>query len=185
MRLRRIRPGEGELLRRLRLGALADEPSAFDSTFARERELPAEEWHRRAAAGAAGDSVVTFVAEDGADAVGLVTGLWDGEGTHGAQVVSMWVDRRVRGRGVGRLLLDAVVDWAVRRGAPRAELWVTDGNGPARRLYERAGFVPAGVRAPLDSDPALTGVELFLPLTDGGPAPAREARPGGPARIRP
>ncbi|HEX6472381.1 MAG TPA: GNAT family N-acetyltransferase [Streptosporangiaceae bacterium] len=171
MRLRRIRPDEGELLRRLRLGALADVPSAFDSTLTRERELPAAEWHRRARAGAEGDSAVTFVVEDGTEVVGLVTGLWDGDGEHGAQVVSMWVDRRARGRGIGRLLLDAVVDWAVRRGAPRAELWVTDGNDPARRLYEQAGFVPTGVRAPLDSNPALTGIELVLPRIGERPPP--------------
>jgi ribosomal protein S18 acetylase RimI-like enzyme len=166
MRLRRVRPDESELLRRVRLGALADAPSAFESALPDERALPAEVWERRAAAGAAGDTAVTFVAEDNdGDCVGLVTGLWDGDPDHDAHVVSMWVDRRVRGRGLGRRLLDAAVDWAATRGARQVELWVTEGNEPAWTLYEKAGFAPTGVRAPFGSDPSRIGVQLSRPLT--------------------
>jgi GNAT superfamily N-acetyltransferase len=166
MLIRRVREGESERLRRLRLGALAEAPYAFDSPLEDERALPAEVWERRAAAGAAGDTAVTFFAEDQDDCIGLATGLWEVEGPGRALVVSMWVAPRGRGRGAGRLLLDAVVGWAGERGARQVDLWVTDGNDPARALYEKAGFAPTGERAPLESDPSLIGIRLSRTLAD-------------------
>ena len=44
-----------------------------------------------------------------------------------------------RGRGVGRLLLDALIDLAAAHGLPGLSLSVANDN-PAKRLYERAGF---------------------------------------------
>ena len=52
------------------------------------------------------------------------------------------VDPALRGRGLGRFL----VRWGFRAllslGYERARLWVTEGNLPARRLYDRMGFAP-------------------------------------------
>jgi ribosomal protein S18 acetylase RimI-like enzyme len=78
-------------------------------------------------------------------------------------VISMWVEPSARGRGIGRALLDAVVEWAKERDPSRAiRLSVTDGNDAARRLYERYGFVDTGVTEPLRSNSALTIRELEL-----------------------
>jgi ribosomal-protein-alanine N-acetyltransferase len=52
----------------------------------------------------------------------------------------------LRGRGLGRLLLDRVLREGERMGAPAATLEVRRSNGSALRLYERAGFHVAGVR---------------------------------------
>jgi ribosomal protein S18 acetylase RimI-like enzyme len=49
-----------------------------------------------------------------------------------------------RGRGIGRSLLDAVVDAARERGIHALGLSVSERNLVARRLYERAGFVVVG-----------------------------------------
>jgi GNAT superfamily N-acetyltransferase len=46
-----------------------------------------------------------------------------------------------RGRGVGRMLLQAVEDQARQRGCCRLTLEVLDGNAGARRLYSSFGFV--------------------------------------------
>src|SRR5262249_59106486 len=54
VKVRRIRADEGLALRALRLRALADAPTAFGSTLAREEAFPADGWHERAAGGAAG-----------------------------------------------------------------------------------------------------------------------------------
>jgi GNAT superfamily N-acetyltransferase len=48
-----------------------------------------------------------------------------------------------RGRGLGGVLLDAVLAQARERGHRAVSLSVEDGNG-ARRLYERAGFAVVG-----------------------------------------
>ncbi len=152
--MRRIRPGEWVELRDTRLAALADAPSAFASTTAREAAFGDEEWRERAHAAAEGAERATFLAREGARVVGLVGGFRAGT-VDGAvvELVSMWTDPRHRRRGVGRALVRAVVDWAATTGAERVELWVTQGNAPAQQLYEAMGFVPTGDHQPLPSDP--------------------------------
>jgi PPOX class probable F420-dependent enzyme len=56
--------------------------------------------------------------------------------------LSIGVTPEARGRGVGTLLLAALVDEARRRSVPGLSLSVEDEN-PAARLYRRLGFVPA------------------------------------------
>ena len=53
----------------------------------------------------------------------------------------------LRSRGLGRFLLQCVLEEAERLGAIHATLEVRRSNTAARRLYERAGFHLAGVRA--------------------------------------
>jgi len=50
------------------------------------------------------------------------------------------VDPAERGRGVGRLLLDATLAALDARGAPRVVLSTAERNEPAQRLFARAGF---------------------------------------------
>jgi [ribosomal protein S18]-alanine N-acetyltransferase len=51
-----------------------------------------------------------------------------------------------RGCGLGLWLLLALLDAAVARGAVTSTLEVRVGNTPARKLYEKLGYEPAGVR---------------------------------------
>lgn len=50
------------------------------------------------------------------------------------------VDPGHRGRGVGRMLLDAALAALKTRGAPRVVLSTAEGNDSAQRLFARAGF---------------------------------------------
>ncbi len=50
------------------------------------------------------------------------------------------VDPAHRGRGVGRLLLDATIEALKTRGAPRVVLSTAERNPVAQRLFEHAGF---------------------------------------------
>ena len=50
------------------------------------------------------------------------------------------VDPAHRGRGIGRLLLDATLAALAARGAPRVVLSTAERNEPAQRLFARAGF---------------------------------------------
>lgn len=151
--VRRIRVDEGAVLKSVRLAALADAPSAFGSSYGAEVDQPDEHWTARAAAGASGDAVVTFVATAGESVVGLVGGHRPAPGHDMVELVSMWVSPTQRRAGTGAALVAAVLGWADEIGARRVELWVTRGNDSAKRLYESAGFRPTGDHQLLPSDP--------------------------------
>lgn len=65
---------------------------------------------------------------------------------HHAEIKSMHTAAEVRGRGIGRALVDHVLGVARERGYRRVSL--ETGSGPAfaaaRSLYTRAGFTPCG-----------------------------------------
>jgi ribosomal protein S18 acetylase RimI-like enzyme len=64
---------------------------------------------------------------------------------HVLQICGLAVDPACGRRGIGRALIAAARDQAVRRGARRLTLRVLATNGPARALYAAAGFVVEGV----------------------------------------
>lgn len=163
--IRRIRPTEGQEFRAIRLQALADSPTAFGSTVAETESRPAKYWVARAAAGAAGEDSVLFVAEEADAWVGLVGGFVEGETERDVELISMWVNPSYRGRGVGRQLVEQLLEWASSRGAGRVLLWVTENNVEATSLYRRCGFIPSGDRQPHPSQPALWEQRMLRDLT--------------------
>jgi ribosomal-protein-alanine N-acetyltransferase len=66
-----------------------------------------------------------------------------------------------RGRGAGTALMLEVLKEAARMGAHRATLEVRRSNEAARRLYERLGFVVAGVRHGYYSSPVEDALILW------------------------
>ena len=69
-----------------------------------------------------------------------------------AHVTTFAVDPRWRRRGVGERLLLALLGLAVARQAREATLEVRLSNLPARKLYEKHGFRPVGIRPRYYSD---------------------------------
>jgi ribosomal-protein-alanine N-acetyltransferase len=89
------------------------------------------------------------VARLGGDVVGFA-GIW--VIVDEAHVTTFAVDPRFRRRGVGERLLLALLDLSVQRLAREATLEVRLSNLPARRLYEKYGFRPVGIRPRYYSD---------------------------------
>jgi GNAT superfamily N-acetyltransferase len=146
-----------QALREIRLQALRDAPDAFGSTYAREAAFGEDEWHRRATRDG---SFLAFLPE--VCPAGLGGGYLAAPDT--AELVSMFVRPRARGRGVGEAIIDAVADWARTRGAASVHLWVTETNKAARKLYERRGFTVTAERQSLPSNPALGEIGMTRPL---------------------
>jgi ribosomal protein S18 acetylase RimI-like enzyme len=159
-------PDDWRTLRGIRLTALADAPDAFAATYAQEAVLAEADWRGRIAAGG---SFLAYLPELGpvepaepVEPSGLAGGYELAPGD--IHLVAMWVRPQARGHGVGAALITAVTGWAKARDATEIHLWVNENNIPARRLYQRCGFVLTGERAPLPSNPALHEVAMTRPL---------------------
>ncbi|WP_349369354.1 GNAT family N-acetyltransferase [Salinarimonas sp.] len=63
-----------------------------------------------------------------------------------AEILTIALDPAVRGRGFSRTLLDRHLETLRREGVARLHLEVDEANRPARRLYDRFGFVQVGRR---------------------------------------
>ena len=167
--VRRVRAGEGVLLKQVRLAALADSPGAFAATVDDEAGFDDAVWDERAARGARddGDGTGTFLLEAGAGAdrpVGIAVGHRPGPDPARVELVSMWVDPSVRGTGAGRLLVDAVAGWAAEQGATALDLWVMRGNGGAKAFYERLGFTTTDEIEVAEDDPCRDEVRMTRPV---------------------
>ncbi len=138
MIVRRADADDIPTIRDLRLKALTDSPDAFASTYERELARTPADWERWLAPG------VTFLVEEAHRPVGLVAGTHDDHDPAVVHLMAMWVHPSARGTGAGDALVSAVVGWAHEVGAERVRLHVVTDNVPARRLYERHGFVPSG-----------------------------------------
>jgi RimJ/RimL family protein N-acetyltransferase len=64
--------------------------------------------------------------------------------THTRWLHAVYLHPDARGGGAGIALARAAIAHAQRQGATRVALWVNEANGPARRMYERLGFVETG-----------------------------------------
>lgn len=54
----------------------------------------------------------------------------------------LYVEPAFRGRGINKLVLDHLFDWARANALPEIHLTVYDENSPAIRAYEKVGFQP-------------------------------------------
>jgi [ribosomal protein S18]-alanine N-acetyltransferase len=109
----------------------ASSPSPWsDRLFAGEFDSPAE-------------SRTWLVAVDDDTVVGFIGALFVADEAH---VMNVAVDPARRRDGVGRRLLAALVAEASNRGVRHLSLEVRPSNTAARRLYQRFGLAPAGVR---------------------------------------
>lgn len=137
--IRLLTPADASLYRAIRLEALAAHPEAFSSTFAREEEKPLAWFEERLKMS---DVFGAFI--DG-EIVG-VAGFrrQDGPQTmHKADLWGMYVRQSAGRAGVGRRLVDAVIDHAAKH-VEKLQLTVASKNEAALRLYKAAGFVEYG-----------------------------------------
>ncbi len=150
----RLAPDEWETYREIRLAALADSPSAFGSTLARERAFEEGVWRDRLAK----NGIFVAFAEK-KTAVAIAVGF--PETPTMAQLVSMWVHpdwRRIR---LGDRLVATVVEWARSEGFEAINVHVTVDNEAAQLLYAGSGFARTGVTQPVrPEEPWLLELEM-------------------------
>jgi len=104
-----------------------------------------------------------YVGVEDAGALVGYAGLWfDGDD---AQVMTIGTDRAHQGRGLGRVMLDALVAQARTWRAASLLLEVRVDNEPALRLYRGAGFEQLGLRKGYYQPENVDAWTMRLPLT--------------------
>ena len=84
-----------------------------------------------------------LVAEDAGKVVGMCTGqlvVSTAEGGPSVLVEDMVIDPAFQGQGLGRALLDAMLQWAGTQGATRLQLLADKNNQAALDFYEHLGW---------------------------------------------
>ncbi len=126
--------------RDLRLEALSSDPLAFSSSPDEERGMPEEEWRRR--------MENTLFALCGGKAVGMIAiGFNSRKKTrHAASLHGVYVRRENRRQGMGMALVEAALRAIGEKGGvSKVTLGVNPEQRGAVRVYEKCGFVRAGV----------------------------------------
>lgn len=84
-----------------------------------------------------------LVAVSGNKVIGMVTGqltISTAEGGVSLLVEDLCVEKGCRGRGIGRLLLNSIGDWACTQGAKRLQLLADRNNTKALDFYRHEGW---------------------------------------------
>lgn len=186
----------GAIIRGMRAADVAEALDLFAAVAAEGIWLGTEagfdRHHRRQIwlEGLSDPAVRTLVVEDGATEQLL------GQGTvhlarYGVAELGMNLAAGARGRGLGGLLLDGLIEAAREMGAHKAELQVWPHNEPALRLYLSRGFVVEGrIRAHYRRasgqvwDAILMGLALDPDLADGSHGSGLPDAPCLPTAIR-
>lgn len=105
----------------VRLAALLDTPSAFASTYERETLLTDEEWLERACKWSGPESNA-YLARDGRAYCGIGAGVLADDNKSQVYLLSMWVAPTNRRRGIGRILVNAILNWAQEMSAVEIQL---------------------------------------------------------------
>jgi RimJ/RimL family protein N-acetyltransferase len=141
--VRTLTAADAREYREFRLRALRDSPAAFTSSFAEEAAKPLRATiERLEPAGRPHDAVLGAFDPDGTlvGTAGLAVCPRAHE-RHKGLLFGMAVARPVAGRGIGKLLVQQVLDSASAvDGLLQVGLTVSEGNLPAERLYRSCGF---------------------------------------------
>src|SRR6266567_634145 len=139
-RLAQENPDDAALYRDIRLEALRANPEAFGSTFETENAQPSSWFFDRL-----GTTTVLGAFNDMKLVAMAGFAIQQGQKcAHKGLLWGMYVRPGARGTGVGRRLIDAVLDVARQR-VELIQLTVVRDNEQARRLYASLGFLDYGL----------------------------------------
>lgn len=127
--------------RDLRLRAIRESPQAFLDTEQETRAFPEKKWRQRLADAAAGKSWQLFARLHG-KLVGMIGAYRsdDDVKNQSATIVGIWVAPEARGKGVGRKLMETLMDTLKKRSIKTVHLSVNVEQTAAVVLYKKLGF---------------------------------------------
>lgn len=139
------------LLKKIRLTALSDTPTAFGVSYETAASYTDEQWQERASARTGAEFWLAFI--DG-EAVGMIGGGISRSNRY--NLIGMWVAPQARGSGIASRLVEAVKIRAIQKGHERIFLDVAPDNVRAANFYLKQGFVFIEEWEALASHPHIT-----------------------------
>ncbi|WP_344656567.1 ribosomal protein S18-alanine N-acetyltransferase [Catenulispora subtropica] len=133
--LRPFRWWDIEVVRRIEEDLFPEDPWSVEMFWSELAEVPHSRYY-----------VVAEVDGEIAGYAGLMTQAGAVVNTVEGWVQNIAVGRAHQGRGIGAVLLEALLEEAERRNCAEVWLEVRTDNDSAQRLYTRYGFEPAGIR---------------------------------------
>jgi ribosomal protein S18 acetylase RimI-like enzyme len=143
--VRRLRSGDVDFFRTVRLAALEDSPDAFGETLEGARVA---DWHARTIGGATLSDRAVFLAVAHDLPVGMVF-VRCAANSDPAFLGGMWVSPEFRRRGIGRLLVQHALVFLRSAGQVDVSLWVTRGHREVLAFYRSLGFRETGATSTL------------------------------------
>ncbi|MEM7362487.1 MAG: GNAT family N-acetyltransferase [Pseudomonadota bacterium] len=159
---------EWQVYKSVRLEALRDSPDAFATTYAESVGRDDNQWRERLkVATSEASKQLPLAVFEGERVVGQCWVIQEEDDSSRANVIQMWVAPAFRGLGLSRRLLLATIEWATQNSVEVMTLGVTQGETPARRLYESVGFQTIGSE-PLREGSSLRVDNMALQLQSRG-----------------
>lgn len=142
-------------LKRVRLAALLDTPTAFGVSYSTAANYSDEQWKERASS----TRTEFWLAFKDHTPVGMIGAAVSG--THRYNLIGMWIEPSARGSGVASRLVDAVKRRAIEKGHDRVFLDVSPDNTRAAHFYLKQGFSFINEWEPLESHPHILVQTMF------------------------
>jgi ribosomal protein S18 acetylase RimI-like enzyme len=161
---RKLLSDEVWLHREIRLRALSEASQFLGESFAFAAAQPPHYWKELTTSFTDGKSGVMILAMDGSHPVGSIYGRISTRGNQTGHISGLWVDPTVRGKGVGRELVQSILDWSIEMGLEYLDLWVPEHSDPANRLYSKSGFRRTGKVLQLPTSSILKIFEMRVAL---------------------
>ena len=138
--IRRIKIGEADLYKQVRLRSLQDAPYAFSTTYDSALQRSAESWRKQAERTAQGSDRATFIAFSDDVPIGMAALYRLEEEIDVGEVLQVWIASEYRGASVAKDLMDAILKWAGENNFRNIIAGVTKGNTRALKFYTKYGF---------------------------------------------
>lgn len=156
--IRYITEDDWHALKRVRLAALLDAPTAFAVKHASAAAYTDDAWCDRAAGRGPARYILAFEDEE---AVGIVAHL--PKENHDLELIAMWVAPSQRGTSAAASLVDAVKAHAIANTCQRVLLDVSPENARASSFYQKQGFTFLPEWEALESHPHIQVQKMAWP----------------------
>ena len=145
MEIRQLNSNDTGAYFSIRLEGLKNNPEAFASTYEEEKSQSADKYKTRFEKA---QNSFTYGAYEGSEIVGVITLVREQliKLRHRANIVAMYVKPEKRGNGIGKALMERVIEKARSlSGIEQLYLMVVTENQSARKLYQSMGFEVYGI----------------------------------------